>query len=139
MFRSISRNYFQPDKSQKVGLNRWCWQGKRLHGKRLEAYAKNHWPKAVIEGVLLTRYGHKSPTSTIQIVEAGHPVPDQAGMDGAKDILALAKQLQPNDVLIALISGGGSSLLTLPVEGISIEGMRKTTEALLRSGHRLKK
>ncbi len=88
---------------------------------------------------MLTRYGHKSPTSTIQIVEAGHPVPDQAGMDGAKDILALAKQLQPNDVLIALISGGGSSLLTLPVEGISIEGMRKTTEALLRSGHRLKK
>lgn len=100
----------------------------------LEAYAKAHWPQASIEGVVLTRYGHSSPTTHIQIVEAGHPVPDQAGMDGAKAILSLATQLQAGDVLIALVSGGGSSLLTLPVEGISIEDMRKTTEALLRSG-----
>ncbi|MBU3576427.1 glycerate kinase [Polynucleobacter sp. UK-Kesae-W10] len=100
----------------------------------LETYAKAHWPQASIEGVVLTRYGHSSPTTHIQIVEAGHPVPDQAGMDGAKAILNLATQLQVGDVLIALVSGGGSSLLTLPVEGISIEDMRKTTEALLRSG-----
>jgi glycerate 2-kinase len=100
----------------------------------LETYAKAHWPQASIEGVVLTRYGHSSPTTHIQIVEAGHPVPDQAGMDGAKAILSLATQLQAGDVLIALVSGGGSSLLTLPVEGISIEDMRKTTEALLRSG-----
>jgi hydroxypyruvate reductase len=100
----------------------------------LEVYAKSHWPKTKIEGVVLTRYGHSSPTSHIKIVEAGHPVPDQAGMDGAKEVLALAKQLQAGDVLIALVSGGGSSLLTLPVVGISIEDMRKTTEALLRSG-----
>lgn len=100
----------------------------------LESYAKVHWPKVVIEGVVLTRYGHGSPTTHIEIVEAGHPVPDQAGMNGAKAVLALAKQLQAQDVLIALVSGGGSSLLTLPQEGISIDDMRTTTETLLRSG-----
>ncbi len=100
----------------------------------LEAYAKVYWPQVKIEGVVLTRYGHNSPTSHIKIVEAGHPVPDQAGMDGAKEVLALTKQLKQGDVLIALVSGGGSSLLTLPQEGISIDDMRKTTEALLRSG-----
>ena len=100
----------------------------------LETYAKAHWPQANLEGVVLTRYGHGSPTTHVKIVEAGHPVPDQAGMDGAKEILALANTLTPGETLIALISGGGSSLLTLPHEGISIEDMRKTTEALLRSG-----
>jgi len=100
----------------------------------LEAYAKTHWPQVSLEGVVLTRYGHASPTSHIQIIEAGHPVPDQAGMDGAQAIYELSNKLEPGDVLIALVSGGGSSLLTLPQEGISIDDMRQTTEALLRSG-----
>ena len=100
----------------------------------LESYAKSHWPQIDIEGVVLTRYGHNSPTSHLQIIEAGHPVPDQAGMDGAKEIYRLVSELNQGDVLIALISGGGSSLLTLPQTGISIEDMRRTTEALLRSG-----
>jgi len=100
----------------------------------LETYAKVHWPEVTLEGVVLTRYGHSSPTSHIKIIEAGHPVPDQAGMDGAKEVLALTNQLKHGDVLVALVSGGGSSLLTLPQAGISIEDMRKTTEALLRSG-----
>jgi glycerate 2-kinase len=100
----------------------------------LEAYAKANWPQTKLEGVVLTRYGHNSPTTHIKIIEAGHPVPDQAGMDGAKEVFALTNQLKQGDVLIALVSGGGSSLLTLPQEGISIDDMRKTTEALLRSG-----
>jgi hydroxypyruvate reductase len=100
----------------------------------LELYARTHWPQVKIEGVVLTRYGHAAPTSHIQIIEAGHPLPDQAGMNGAKAIYALTQQLEPGDVLVALVSGGGSSLLTLPQEGISIDDMRKTTEALLRSG-----
>ena len=100
----------------------------------LEKYAQIHWPDIAIEGVVLTRYGHGSPTSHINIIEAGHPVPDQAGMDGAKAVLALTNELEADDVLIALVSGGGSSLLTLPQAGISIEDMRITTEALLRSG-----
>jgi hydroxypyruvate reductase len=100
----------------------------------LELYANTHWPQVKIDGVVLTRYGHAASTDHIQIIEAGHPVPDQAGMNGAKAIYALTQQLEPGDVLIALVSGGGSSLLTLPQEGISIDDMRKTTEALLRSG-----
>lgn len=100
----------------------------------LEAYAKTNWPQVKLEGVVLTRYGHNSTTAHIKIIEAGHPVPDQAGMDGAREVLALTRQLNQGDVLIALVSGGGSSLLTLPQEGISIDDMRKTTEALLRSG-----
>lgn len=100
----------------------------------LESHAKSRWPDAILEGVVLTRYGHHSPTSHIQIIEAGHPVPDQAGMDGAKEIYRLVSELNQGDILIALISGGGSSLLTLPQAGISIDDMRKTTEALLRSG-----
>lgn len=100
----------------------------------LEFHAKTHWLHATLEGLVLTRYGHRSPTSHIRIIEAGHPVPDQAGMDGAKEIYRLVSELQAGDILIALISGGGSSLLTLPQAGISIEDMRKTTESLLRSG-----
>jgi hydroxypyruvate reductase len=100
----------------------------------LESYAQSHWPEIDIEGIVLTRYGHNSPTSHLQIIEAGHPVPDQAGMDGAKEIYRLVGELNQGDVLIALISGGGSSLLTLPQAGISIEDMRMTTEVLLRSG-----
>jgi len=100
----------------------------------LESHAKAHWPQANLMGLVLTRYGHHSPTNQIRIIEAGHPVPDQAGMDGAKEIYRLVGELQAGDTLIALISGGGSSLLTLPQAGISIEDMRKTTEALLRSG-----
>lgn len=100
----------------------------------LESYAQVYWPHTEIKGIVLTRYGHNSPTSHIKIIEAGHPVPDQAGMDGAKEVLALTNHLKQGDVLIALVSGGGSSLLTLPQEGISIDDMRQTTEALLRSG-----
>ena len=100
----------------------------------LETYAKQYWPSIALDGVVLTRYGHGSPTSHIKIVEAGHPVPDQAGMDGAAEILKLVNQLNPGDILITLVSGGGSSLLTLPQTGITIADMRKTTEALLHSG-----
>ncbi|NCV04352.1 MAG: DUF4147 domain-containing protein, partial [Burkholderiaceae bacterium] len=100
----------------------------------LEAYAKTHWPDTPIDGLVITRYGHASPTQRITIVEAGHPVPDQAGMDGAAEVLRLVNTLQSGDTLIALVSGGGSSLLTLPQPGITIDDMRKTTEALLNCG-----
>jgi hydroxypyruvate reductase len=100
----------------------------------LESYAAIHWPQVFLEGLVITRYGHYSPTSHIQIIEAGHPLPDQAGMDGAKAIFDLVNDLKQGDVMIALISGGGSSLLTLPQAGITMDDMRQTTEALLRSG-----
>lgn len=100
----------------------------------LESHAVSHWPDAHLEGMVLTRYGHASPTKHITIVEAGHPVPDQAGMDGAIQMMRRVDELKPGEVLIALVSGGGSSLLTLPQAGITIDDMRQTTEALLRSG-----
>ena len=96
----------------------------------LEQYAQQNWPEAKLEGVVITRYGHNLPTKTIQVIEAGHPVPDEAGLNGAKETLRLIRTLQPGDQLIALISGGGSSLLTLPAPGLSIQDLQVTTQAL---------
>lgn len=87
-----------------------------------------------LEGVVVTRYGHGAPTKHIRVVEAGHPMPDEAGQKAAAEILALAKGLGPNDLLLTLISGGGSALLSLPAAGISLEDKRGLTSALLRSG-----
>ncbi len=100
----------------------------------LEAYAAANWPQAKLDGIVLTRYGHGAPTQAIHIIEAGHPVPDQAGMEGAIEILQRVHELHTGETLIVLVSGGGSSLLTLPQTGISMADMRQTTEALLRSG-----
>jgi hydroxypyruvate reductase len=100
----------------------------------LEQYAKDNWPEAKLEGMVITRYGHGLPTKCIQVIEAGHPVPDEAGLNGAKETLRLIRTLQPGDQLIALISGGGSSLLTLPAADLSIQDLQITTQALLMSG-----
>jgi glycerate 2-kinase len=100
----------------------------------LEQYAKDNWPEAKLEGMVITRYGHGLLTKAIQVVEAGHPVPDEAGLNGAKETLHLIRSLQPGDQLIALISGGGSSLLTLPAADLSIQDLQVTTQALLMSG-----
>jgi glycerate 2-kinase len=100
----------------------------------MEKYAEIHWPKIKLEGMVITRYGHSLPTKFIQVVEAAHPVPDEAGMRAAQETLTLIKMLKPGDHLIALVSGGGSSLLTLPAEGLDIEDVRATTQVLLRSG-----
>ena len=103
-----------------------------------EQYANDFSPNAAIEGLVITRYGHDvaNPLTTrkIQIVEAAHPVPDQAGLDAARQIMELVSTLKPGDHLIALISGGGSSLLTLPAGDIPIEDLRTLTQLLLRSG-----
>ncbi|KPK08383.1 MAG: hydroxypyruvate reductase [Betaproteobacteria bacterium SG8_39] len=93
------------------------------------------WPaEAALEGIALTRYRHAVPTRRIRVIEAGHPVPDAAGESAAREILAAAQALQPDDLLIALISGGGSSLLALPVEGVSMADLKALTTQLLHSG-----
>jgi hydroxypyruvate reductase len=87
-----------------------------------------------IDGIAITRYGHGLPTKHIRVVEAGHPMPDEAGEAAARELLSSAKSLGEDDLLLALLSGGGSSLLSLPAEGISMADLKAVTAALLRSG-----
>ena len=92
------------------------------------------WPEVALEGVVITRYAHGALTARIRVVEAGHPVPDAAGEAATHEILQLTSQLQPGDLLLALISGGGSSLLTLPVSAVSMADLKSVTRMLLASG-----
>jgi glycerate 2-kinase len=87
-----------------------------------------------LHGIAITRYGHGLPTRKIRVIEAGHPVPDEAGELGAKEILNQVQMLGPDDLLLALLSGGGSSLLSLPAPGISMADLKTLTNQLLRSG-----
>ena len=93
------------------------------------------WPSgAELSGLVVTRYGHGMPTERVTVVEAGHPYPDAAGEQAAQDILRAVQELGEDDRLIALISGGGSSLLSLPAEGVSIAELREVTKQLLNCG-----
>ena len=94
---------------------------------------ERHYPGSV-DGIAITRYGHGLPTERIRVVEAGHPVPDEAGESAAKEILHRVKELGPEDLLLVLLSGGGSSLLSLPAPGVSISQLKSITNQLLRSG-----
>ncbi|WP_059410479.1 glycerate kinase type-2 family protein [Cupriavidus basilensis] len=98
-----------------------------------QAYARLD-PGHVIEGLVVTRYAHGLPTAHVRVIEAGHPVPDEAGERAAAEILARVAALGPDDRLIVLVSGGGSSLLSLPAEGIAMADLKATTQELLRCG-----
>tara|TARA_R110002110_G_scaffold395138_2_gene609527 strand:- start:17096 stop:18400 length:1305 start_codon:yes stop_codon:yes gene_type:complete len=87
-----------------------------------------------LEGLVVTRYDHGADCERIEIIEAAHPVPDAAGADAARRIQALARDLRSDDLLLCLISGGGSALLAAPADGISAEEKASVTRALLRSG-----
>ena len=87
-----------------------------------------------VSGLIVTRYGHAVPCKNIEIVEAAHPVPDDAGARGARRMLDRVKGLTADDLVVALISGGASALLSLPAEGISVEDKRAVNRALLKSG-----
>jgi glycerate 2-kinase len=96
---------------------------------------ENHWPKdSALGGIAVTRYKHGLPTKRIRVVEAGHPVPDEAGENAAKQILRKTGELGPDDLLLALISGGGSSLLSLPAPGVTMSALKSLTAQLLKSG-----
>ncbi|HEX9396173.1 MAG TPA: glycerate kinase [Burkholderiales bacterium] len=95
--------------------------------------AENHFASP-LDGIAITRYGHGLPTKHIRVVEAGHPVPDAAGEKAAAEILEQVKDLREDDLLLALLSGGGSSLLSLPAPGVSMAALKQLTNQLLRSG-----
>lgn len=94
---------------------------------------ERHWPHPM-EGLVVTRYGHRVPTQRIEIVEAAHPVPDLAGREAAERILKRVQGLTEDDLVLCLISGGGSSLLTLPAEGLTLQDKQAINRALLKSG-----
>jgi hydroxypyruvate reductase len=92
-----------------------------------------HWD-APIEGLVVMRYGHGAPCKTIEVIEASHPVPDSAGQEAARRILEMVQGLGPDDLVLCLISGGGSALLALPAPGLTLDDKKSINRALLRSG-----
>ena len=105
-------------------------------GKASAAMAKafeDSWP-GELSGVVLTRYGYQIPCQRIEILEASHPVPDAAGLAASRRILQTVQGLSADDTVVCLISGGGSALLTLPFDGISLEEKQAVNRELLRSG-----
>ena len=100
---------------------------------RMAEAVEHHW-KGPLEGLVVTRYGHGAPTRQIEVIEAGHPVPDAAGEDAARRMLALATGLGPDDLVLCLVSGGGSALMSLPAPGVSVDEKRAINRELLRCG-----
>jgi hydroxypyruvate reductase len=87
-----------------------------------------------LEGLVVTRYGYRAPMERLEVVEAAHPVPDAAGREAARRIFDLVQGLTADDLVLCLISGGGSALLALPAEGVSLEDKQAVNKALLKSG-----
>lgn len=107
-------------------------------GKAAASMAKvveDRWPAdAPLSGLVVTRYQHGLPLQRIEVIEASHPLPDGRGAEAASRMLDEIARLTPDDLLLVLISGGGSSLLALPVEGVTLKELRAVTKALLASG-----
>jgi hydroxypyruvate reductase len=105
-------------------------------GKASAAMARaveDHWTGR-LEGLVVTRYGYAVPCEHIEIVEAAHPVPDENGLAAATRMLELVSDLTADDLVICLISGGGSALLPLPAEGLTLQDKQEINQALLASG-----
>ena len=106
-------------------------------GKASAAMARaveDHWTGRPLSGLVVTRYGYNVPCEQIEIIEAAHPVPDHAGLFAARRMLDLVSHLSSDDVVLCLISGGGSSLLPLPLDGISLNDKQLVNRLLLASG-----
>ncbi len=104
-------------------------------GKSAAAMARaveDAWPD--VTGVVVTRYGHAVSTKRIEVIEAGHPVPDENGAKAAQRILDAVRGLGPDDLVLALISGGGSALMTAPAPGLTLEEKMRVNRLLLASG-----
>ena len=108
-------------------------------GKASAAMARaveDHWqgPAEKLSGLVVTRYGYSLPCQRIEIIEAAHPVPDAAGLKAAERIKAVVQGLSPDDLVLCLISGGGSALMPLPIEGLTLEHKQEVNRALLACG-----
>lgn len=99
----------------------------------MAAAVEDHWT-GPLSGLVITRYGHTVPTRRIEVMEAGHPVPDANGVRATARLLACLEGLKADDLVLCLLSGGGSALLTAPPPGVSLDDKRQVVGALLRSG-----
>ncbi|MBR0682342.1 glycerate kinase [Roseomonas eburnea] len=100
----------------------------------MAAAVEDAWPEVPLSGLVVTRYGHGHPTRRIEVVEASHPVPDEAGAIAAQRMLDLAAAAAAGDLVLFLVSGGGSSLTTLPAPGLALADLIAVNKALLASG-----
>src|SRR3981081_275263 len=106
----------------------------------MAAAAERHYLDALeldparLSGIATTRHGHGVPTRRFKVSEAGHPVPDEAGLKGAEQSLRLAQEADADDLLLVLLSGGGSANWIAPVQGVSFAQKQQVPRALLRSG-----
>jgi glycerate 2-kinase len=99
----------------------------------MAAAVEAHYPGPV-EGLVVTRYDHGAPTEHIEVIEASHPVPDAAGREAAARVFQRVQGLTSDDLVLALISGGGSALMALPADGVTLEEKQAVNKALLKSG-----
>ncbi|MES2297599.1 MAG: glycerate kinase [Pseudomonadota bacterium] len=100
---------------------------------RMAQALEQHWT-APLQGLVVTRYGHGAPTRSIEVIEAGHPVPDAASAEAATRMLAQVRGLTADDLVLCLMSGGGSALLSLPLPGLALAEKQAIHRALLRCG-----
>lgn len=124
---SVPRHLPPPPKGRTIVVG--AGKGAAAMAEAVEA----HW-RGPLSGLVITRYGHGANCRAIEVVEAGHPVPDLAGQEAASRILSLVKGLNEDDLVLCLISGGGSSLMAVPAEGLTLPAKQEVTRALLKSG-----
>lgn len=124
-----------PDDAALSGIGRTLVVGAGKAAASMARAVELHWgAKRSLSGLVVTRYGHGLPCERIEVIEAGHPVPDEAGELAARRIYEAAAALTESDLLLVLVSGGGSSLLSLPVADVPMADLRAVTRALLGSG-----
>ncbi len=125
--RCLARHLPDPPKGRTIVI------GAGKASAAMAAALEAHWP-GPLEGIVVTRYGYAMPCDRIEIVEAAHPVPDSAGLRASGRIRAAVSGLTSDDLVIALISGGGSALLVAPGEGLTLQDKQDVNASLLRSG-----
>ena len=125
--RCLARHLPEPPRGRTIVI------GAGKASAAMAAALEANWP-GPLEGLVVTRYGYAVPCERIEIVEAAHPVPDAAGLRASERIRALVSGLTQDDLVIALVSGGGSALLVAPADGLTLQDKQDVNAALLRSG-----
>lgn len=130
---------FEPSRVQVLGQN-IAYSGNVIiigAGKasaRMAQVLEQEWPELRASGVIVTKYGHRIPLSHIDVVEAGHPIPDENGVSGVHKTLEILAKRSANDLVLCLISGGGSALWPAPAPGVTLEEKRQVTSELMNAG-----